>query len=77
MEILSLQNKSVFIPTPGQTEQEYLAKHLLRQNWCYTFEQTENFAHHFANAESFNYALPQLNMELYKDVIPECIQSIH
>ena len=35
MEILSLQKKSVLIPTPGQTEQEYLALHLSKQNWCY------------------------------------------
>jgi hypothetical protein len=28
MELLSLQKKSILIPTPGQTEQEYLAKKL-------------------------------------------------
>ena len=48
MEILSLQKKSVLIPTPGQTEQEYLAKHLSTQNWCYTFTQDNDFALHLA-----------------------------
>lgn len=60
MEILALGKKSVLIPTPGQTEQEYLARHLLEQQWCYSFEQHEPALYHLQQAQSFAYQLPQL-----------------
>ena len=77
MEILSLKKKSIFIPTPGQTEQEYLAKHLSQQNWCYTFNQEEDFAKHLINAKSYQYNLPEINMHLHEEIIQEFIHSIH
>jgi uncharacterized protein (TIGR00661 family) len=60
MEILSLQKKSILIPTPGQTEQEYLAKHLMKQHWCYAFEQDDDLLMHLQKASTFNFNLPQL-----------------
>lgn len=76
MEILSLQKKSVLIPTPGQTEQEYLAAHLVKQNWCYTFKQGDDFASHLQKANSFQYFLPEMNTELYKDVLSNFVASL-
>ena len=76
MEILSLQKKSILIPTPGQTEQEYLANHLLKQNWCYTFEQKDDFEFHLQKAKSFTYCLPEMNMDLHKEVIAGFINSL-
>lgn len=32
MELMALRKKSILIPTPGQTEQQYLAKHLMQHN---------------------------------------------
>ena len=69
MEILSLQKKSVLIPTPGQTEQEYLARHLLKQNWSYTFNQANDFAIHLQQAESFQYCLPEINTQLHSSIL--------
>jgi len=60
MEILALQKKSILIPTPGQTEQEYLASHLMQQHWCYSFEQHEDAVKHLQQAQSFAFQLPQL-----------------
>ncbi|MEP6465528.1 MAG: glycosyltransferase [Parafilimonas sp.] len=76
MEILSLKKKSVLIPTPGQTEQEYLAKHLSKQNWCYTFKQTEDFITHLSNAKSYTYSLPEINMQQHEEIIKGFITSI-
>jgi uncharacterized protein (TIGR00661 family) len=76
MEILSLQKKSVFIPTPGQTEQEYLAAHLSKQKWCYTFNQEEDFAAHLANAKSYAYNLPEINIHEHEGVIKDFINSL-
>ncbi|MDB5247658.1 MAG: glycosyltransferase [Segetibacter sp.] len=70
MDICKLQKKSVLIPTPGQTEQEYLAKHLQEQGWCLSVRQ-ENFSLHemLERARSFQYKIPKLNMEEYKAVL--------
>jgi len=76
MEILSLQKKSILIPTPGQTEQEYLAEHLLKQNWCYTFDQEDDFEFHLQKAKSFKYNLPEMNMHLHEEIISGFINSL-
>ncbi len=39
MDLLPLQKKCVFIPTPGQTEQEYLADYLSKKNMCISVSQ--------------------------------------
>lgn len=71
MELLSLQKKSILIPTPAQTEQEYLAQHLYKQHWCYTCNQHDDLLYHIQQAENFNYQLPQLDEPVYKTVIDE------
>ncbi len=76
MEILALQKKSVFIPTPGQTEQEYLAKHLSKQNWCYTFDQKEDFTEHLGNAKTFEYNFPEINMQQHTEIITNFINAL-
>jgi len=42
MDLSVLGAKAIFIPTPGQTEQEYLAKRLFEKNIAYVAEQ-KNF----------------------------------
>lgn len=39
MDIAALQKKSILIPTPGQTEQEYLADHLMKKQTAYSQKQ--------------------------------------
>jgi len=41
MDIFCLQKKAIFIPTPGQTEQEYLAETLMDKGFAYAFCQEE------------------------------------
>jgi UDP:flavonoid glycosyltransferase YjiC (YdhE family) len=41
MDLVCLGKKAVFIPTPGQTEQEYLAQQLMRKKICYSMRQDE------------------------------------
>ncbi len=76
MEILSLQKKSILIPTPGQTEQEYLASHLSKQNWAYTFDQKEDFAFHLNKATTYTYNLPDIDCQLHETVIKNFVQSL-
>jgi len=42
MDLIHLQKKAIFIPTQGQTEQEYLAEILMNKGLAYSFQQTEN-----------------------------------
>jgi UDP-N-acetylglucosamine transferase subunit ALG13 len=42
MDLAALQKPSIFIPTPGQTEQVYLAEILAQKKYCITASQ-ENF----------------------------------
>jgi uncharacterized protein (TIGR00661 family) len=76
MEILSLQKKSILIPTPGQTEQEYLATHLSNQNWAYTFDQEEDFAFHFNKACTYSYKLPDIDFQSHEIVLRKFVQSL-
>ena len=43
MDLIKLQKHAILIPTPGQTEQEYLAKYLSEKRWfIYTTQQKLN-----------------------------------
>jgi UDP-N-acetylglucosamine transferase subunit ALG13 len=39
MEMIETGKQGLFIPTPGQIEQVYLAKHYMDNNWCYSTSQ--------------------------------------
>jgi uncharacterized protein (TIGR00661 family) len=39
MEMIDSGKCGLFIPTPGQIEQEYLAKHFMENHWCYSSSQ--------------------------------------
>ena len=41
MELVSLNLTALIIPTPGQTEQEYLAEYLSEKGWFTTIPQNE------------------------------------
>ena len=43
MDIAALQKKSILVPTPGQTEQEYLADHLMKKQFAFCIDQN-NFS---------------------------------
>lgn len=42
MDLAALGKKAILIPTPGQTEQAYLAQHLSKHGWIVTYNQ-QNF----------------------------------
>lgn len=41
MDMMRMGNKAIFVPTPGQTEQEYLAEALMQQGIAYSIPQGE------------------------------------
>jgi UDP-N-acetylglucosamine transferase subunit ALG13 len=64
MDLVKLQKKSILIPTPGQTEQEYLARHLQQRQIAFSVTQN-NFSLEsvIEQAKNFNYQLPDMNLE--------------
>ncbi|MDQ2752336.1 MAG: glycosyl transferase family 28 [Bacteroidota bacterium] len=73
MEIIALQKKSILIPTPGQTEQEYLAKHLVQQQWCFSCQQGHDLFDQMKKAETFPYQFPHLAASTLQDVVNSAI----
>ena len=41
MDLLKLRKNAIVIPTPGQTEQEYLARYLHEKKWMYYSPQKD------------------------------------
>jgi len=77
MDLCKLQKKSILIPTPGQTEQEYLAIHLQKQGWCVAVSQEDfSLEQSLQKAKAFDYKLPDLKMETYKEVLTNFIDQL-
>ncbi len=63
MELLALKKKSILIPTPGQTEQEYLARKLAEDSFSLTVEQQDlDVEKHFTMAKTFAYNTTDLTV---------------
>jgi UDP-N-acetylglucosamine:LPS N-acetylglucosamine transferase len=60
MELLVLKKKLIVVPTPGQTEQAYLAETLMQQNRIYTIQQHAFNKSTLTAACSFNYLFEEL-----------------
>ena len=76
MEIIAMEKKSILIPTPGQTEQEYLAKHLMKQRWCYVCNEPEHLFDSLKQALAFTYQLPKLPVVSLEDIIKKTIAML-
>lgn len=76
MDLIKLKKKAILIPTPGQTEQEYLAEYLRKKGYFYTAVQ-ENFNLNKAlkEAEHFGNELPDFSMREFEDVLRRMIQA--
>ncbi len=59
MDIMALQKKSILIPTPGQTEQEYLGNYLMGKGiaLCYT-QKSFSLNNALTMATNYNYQVP-------------------
>ncbi len=72
MDLLKLKKKALLIPTPGQTEQEYLAKHM-QQLGCFPFLHQQDFqlekAVTIMNTFSYSNPFKEDDYEYYRDVI--------
>ena len=77
MDLMKLGKKTILVPTPGQAEQEYLAKHLHKQQRAYTVPQTRfSLTKALTAAKAFSYRQPALVMDDYKEVLRSMVEKI-
>jgi uncharacterized protein (TIGR00661 family) len=76
MDLIKIRKKAILVPTPGQTEQEYLAEYLMKKKYFYSVTQ-----HDFVLSDSlklaadFNFVLPNFEMDQYKKIANQFVQS--
>ncbi len=78
MDLAALQKKSILIPTPGQTEQEYLSGHLGKKQIAFCVSQKEfSLDDALAKANQFSYHFPRINSGgILKQVLADFIARI-
>ena len=77
MDLIKLQKKAVLVPTPGQTEQEYLAAYLLEKKIFYTTNQKDfDLQTSLQQANTFPFSFTNYSMDQYKNVIRQFIGSL-
>lgn len=74
MDLAKLGKKAIFIPTPGQTEQEYLAKELMEKGIAFSMQQDE-FDLQVALDESKKYT-GFVNLEFDNSLLKKAIATI-
>ncbi|MDB5202255.1 MAG: hypothetical protein JWQ27_1664 [Ferruginibacter sp.] len=77
MDLSQLQQKAILIPTPGQTEQEYLGRYLMEEGVFFCTDQENlNMKETLARAEKFTFRkLPQEAGNL-QEIVQEFVHSI-
>jgi UDP-N-acetylglucosamine transferase subunit ALG13 len=78
MDIAALQKRSILIPTPGQTEQEYLAARLAQKNMAVCLKQKDfSLQKSLAAAANHNYVpFPENDNTLLQKAVGELLFSL-
>jgi UDP-N-acetylglucosamine:LPS N-acetylglucosamine transferase len=64
MDLAVLKKKSILVPTPGQTEQEELARHLMKNNFAFFVWQNKFRLKNALNlAQEFNYQIQKISAQ--------------
>lgn len=77
MDLITLQQKAILVPTPGQTEQEYLGTYLSNIKLFYSTGQTGFLLHKALEAAAlFPYLLPVTENVLYKNIVDCFVETL-
>lgn len=79
MDLVKLNKKAILIPTPGQSEQEYLGKFLMKKGYFYNVPQhTFNLKEALDAAEKFAFKSfeHEQDMEQYKGVVRKFVEQL-
>ena len=76
MDLLTMQKKSILVPTPGQAEQEYLGKYLMQENLALCIPQNKfHLTGVLGLANSFPYASIAADSKL-DEILTEFIHTV-
>jgi predicted glycosyltransferase len=77
MDLVKLGKKAVLVPTPGQTEQEYLAHHLEKRGLFPFMQQSEfDLAKAVERSRTYNYQTLTFDFEAYKPALQHLINNL-
>jgi uncharacterized protein (TIGR00661 family) len=77
MDLITLQQKAVLVPTPGQTEQEYLSRYVLAKKIFYSVPQKDFvLTDALIAANSFSYSFIATDNNIYKKIIDGFLQKL-
>jgi uncharacterized protein (TIGR00661 family) len=78
MDVVKMKKKTILIPTPGQTEQEYLAETLQQKRIAYCVSQQKfSIASILEDARKFHYHIPSLNSSSQmKEIVAEFVAGL-
>ena len=77
MDIIALRKKSILIPTPGQSEQEYLGQYLMNKGICLRIFQNDfQLKKALTLANAFQYVNTEFNMDDYVSAIDSVLDRI-
>lgn len=77
MDLIALQQQAILVPTPGQTEQEYLATYLQQKGIFYSTAQAGFILQKAMNAAAvFPYAIPYISTAQYETVITAFLKRL-
>ena len=77
MDIAVLKKKSILIPTPGQTEQEYLGKYLMQRKLAYVVSQNDfSLEDSLTKARDFSFQYLSFNDALLKITVEQFLEKL-
>lgn len=77
MDLLAVKKNAILVPTPGQTEQEYLGHYLHEKKWMYSVIQKNFHLQTAINAfENAELVLPEIPCTNLHDVVEEFLKEL-
>lgn len=77
MDIARMGKQSILVPTPGQSEQEYLSRYLQQKQWALAGDQhTFDLPHLLAQAQQFPYSIPAFKENRLGEEITRVIEKV-
>lgn len=77
MDLVKINRNAMLVPTPGQTEQEYLAEYLMKKKYFYCVKQNEfSLIKEINEFKNFSFTIYHAEMYGYKNAVKELINCI-
>ena len=77
MDLVKLQKRAILVPTPGQTEQEYLAEYLMQEKFFFCVAQKRLWLReHVKRVAELSFSHPIINQDIYKGMIEKFVTEL-